>query len=238
MDAYRICEIIKALQNDVDTNQDDLFLVEWKYQPLLEDYHGVSPKLLENRLATQPEFFCELLRLAYHSTNADEAQKEPSEQDMAIATNVCRLLQKWRIPPGTQPDGSFSGEYFTQWLNHIKKSCTESGHIDIALDYIGKVLFYCPPDPQGLWINQAVADALNARDAKKMRDSLSNAILYPGGTRSVDPTGEEQRQLAQKYSKQADEVENSGYQRLAATLRELAEYYDFDAERNIDEHKS
>lgn len=237
MDAYRICEIIKALQDDADTAPEDIFRIEWTYLPLLDDYHGASPKFLESRLATEPEFFCELIRLVYRSTNADEAQKEPSEQDKNVASNVYRLLQKWRTPPGTQPDGSFSGEQFTYWLKQTKQSCSESGHLDIALNRIGKVLFYCPPDPQGLWIDHAAADALNARDAKKMREGLSDAIFYPGGTRSVDPSGQEQRQLSQKYRKQADEVEDSGYQRLATTLRELAEDYDLDAERNVDEHK-
>nr|WP_292996337.1 hypothetical protein [Nitrosomonas sp.] len=238
MDDYRICEIIKILQDDADIAPEELFRIEWAYLPLLDDYYGASPKLLENRLATEPEFFCELIRLVYRSTNADEAQKEPSEQDKNVATNVYRLLKKWRTPPGTRLDSSFSGEQFTHWLKQTKQVCIESGHLEVALNYIGKVLFYCPPDPQGLWIDQAAADALNARDAKKMRDAFSNAIFYPGGTRFVDTTGEEQRQLAKKYRKQADEVENSGYQRLATTLRELAEDYDSDAERNIDDYIS
>lgn len=238
MDAYHVCEIIKVLQNDANTDPDDLFRVEWAYLPLLEDYHGASPKSLENRLATQPEFFCEVIRLVYRSTKENEAQKELTEQDKAIATNAYRLLEKWRTLPGTQSDGFFSGEQFTQWLNQAKKMCAESGHLEVALRWIGTVLFYCPPDPQGLWINKAVADALNAKDAEIMRNNFSSAIFYPGGTRSVDPTGETQRQLAQKYRQQADEVENCGYQRLAATLRELAKDYDFDAERNIAEHKS
>lgn len=233
MDVYHICEIIKALQNDINTNPDDLFLIEWKYLPLLDSYNGVTPKTLENRLATNPAFFCELIRLIYRSTKENEVQKEFSELDKNIATNAYNLLQKWQTPPGTQPDGSFSGEQFIQWFTQVKEICVESGHIDVALTHIGKILFYCPPDPQGLWIDQAAADALNAKDAKEMRNGFSNAIFYPGGTRSIDTTGKEQRLLVQKYRHKADEVENSCYQRLATTLRVLAEDYDSDAERNI-----
>ena len=36
MNAYNIVELIKALQDDPDTNSDDLFQIEWAYLPLLE----------------------------------------------------------------------------------------------------------------------------------------------------------------------------------------------------------
>lgn len=236
MDTYHIVEIIKALQNDPATDPDDLFRVEWAYLPLLDQHSGASPKRLENRLASDSAFFCDVIRLNYRSKKEGASEKQPSEQERNIATNAYRLLREWRTPPGTQPDGVFSREKFTQWLEQVKVACAESGHLEAALYHVGKILFYCPPDPNGLWIDQAAADALNARDAKTMRDAFSNAIFYPGGTRSVDPTGEEQIRLAQKYRIQADEVENSGCQRLAATLRALAEDYDSDAKRNIADH--
>jgi hypothetical protein len=233
MTVYNICELIKALQNADDTDPDDLCRVEWEYLPLLNDYNGAAPKSLENRLATQPEYFCEIIRLVYRSTKEDEAQKDISEKEQTIATNAYRLLEKWRIPPGTHSDGTFSEEQFTQWLKKAKEICIESGHIDRAQYYIGKVLVGSPPDPKGLWLNETVAEALNAKDAEKMREGFRYAIFYPKeGVRTVDPSGKEQRQFAQKYREKADEVENSGYQRLATALRELAADYDFDAERN------
>jgi hypothetical protein len=71
IDTYVICELIKALQNDADTNLDELFQIEWAYLPLLNSYNGALPKTLENRLATNPEFFCELIRLVYSSNKED-----------------------------------------------------------------------------------------------------------------------------------------------------------------------
>lgn len=44
---------------------------------------------------------------------------------------------------------------------------------------------------------------------------------------------EPERALAEKYRQKADDMENAGYQRLAATLRDLAASYDRDAERII-----
>jgi hypothetical protein len=53
----------------------------------------------------------------------------------------------------------------------------------------------------------------------------------------IDPTGKPERELAAKYRNQAEEVENAGYHRLAAALRDLAESYDREAERIIAEHQ-
>jgi len=236
MDAYYIVEIVKALQDDSGTDPDDLFRVEWAYLPLLDQHRGASPKLLENRLASDSAFFCEVIRLIYRSKKEGKSKKEPNEQNKSIATNAWRLLHEWRTPPGLQPDGTFSGEQFTQWLEHTKSACTESGHLEVALTHLGQVLIYCPPDLQGLWIDQTAADALNGKDAEEMRNGFCVEVFNSRGVHWVDPTGKPERELAEQYRQKADEVENAGYQRFAATLRGLSESYERDADRIIAEH--
>ncbi len=238
MDAYYIVEIIKALQDDPDTDPDNLFKVEWTYLSLLNGYHGASPKLLENRLASDPAFFCKVIRLIYRSKKEEKTHKEPSEHDKSIATNAWRLLHEWRTPPGTQPDGTFSQEHFTEWLKQTKETCAESGHLEVALTHIGQVLIYCPPDPQGLWIDQNAARELNARDAEEMRNGFSSAIFNSRGAHIIDPTGKPERELAEKYRQQANDAENASFQRLAVSLRSLADSYDGEADKIIGEHKS
>ena len=235
MNTYHIVEIIKVLQDEPDTDPEDLFRVEWAYLPLLNQHSGASPKLLENRLTSDPAFFCEVIRLIYRSKKEEKSEKEPSEQDKSIATNAWRLLHEWRTPPGTQPDGTFSHEHFTEWLKQTKRTCVESGHLEVALLHIGQVLIYCPPDSQGLWIDQNAADALNGKDAEEMRNGFRLEVFNSRGAYTVDPTGKPERELAEQYRQKADEVENAGYQRFAVTLRSLAESYDRDADQIINE---
>jgi hypothetical protein len=238
MDADNIVEIIKALQDDIGTDPEDLFRVEWAYLPLLDRHSDTSPKLLENRLASDPAFFCEVIRLIYRSKKEDKSEKEPSEQDKSIATNAWGLLHEWRTPPGIQPDGAFSREQFTQWLEQTKETCAKSGHLEVAFTHIGQVLIHCPPDPNGLWIDQTAADALNGKDADEMRNGFSIAIFNSRGARIVDPTGKPERELAEHYRQKAEKIENAGYQRFAVALRSLAESYDRDADQLIDEYSS
>lgn len=236
MDTYSIVELIKALQDKPDVDPEDLFGVEWAYLPLLDRDSDASPKLLENRLASSPDFFCEVIRIIYRSKKESEAKKEVSEKEKSIAENSWRLLNDWKTPPGMQPDGVFSREKFTVWLENVKESCTESGHLEVAFTHIGQVLVYCPPDPQGLWIDYTVADALNAKGADEMQNGFRIGLYNSRGIHGIDPTGKPERELADQYRQKADDVENAGYQRFAALLRRLAEEYDRDADRIVQEH--
>ncbi len=236
LDVYHTVEIIKALQEDPNTNPNDLFRVEWAYLPLLERHRNASPKLLEQRLASDPSFYCEVIRQIYRSKHESKTKKEPTEQQKTIATNAYRLLSEWQVPPGMQPDGSFSRENFNKWLDSIKTECSKSGHLEVALSHVGKVLIHCSQDPSGLWIHHVAATALNAKDASDMRNGFRLGIFNARGVHWVDPTGKPEKELAEKYRQQASDVENQGYQRLAVTLRELADSYDRDAERIIAEH--
>jgi len=238
MDGYHIVELIKFLQAEPSVNKDDLFRVEWAYLPLLDRHVGAAPQLLESRLANDPEFFCEVIRLIYRSKKEDQPSGEPTEDSKAVATNAWRLLHEWRTPPGTQEDGTFSEQRFTEWLERVKEICAESGHLEVALIKIGEVLIHTPPDPNGLWINRIVAAALNDRAADDMRAGYRTETYNSRGVHWVDPTGKPEQELAEQFRRKAEDVENAGFLRFAVILRELAEEYEREAQRIIEEHKS
>jgi len=232
MDAYEIIEIIKALQDAPETNPDDLFHVEWAYLRLL-DHHHASPKLLERRLATDPEFFCEVIRIIFRSKNKAPSTEGPTEETRKIASNAYQLLSQWRTPPGLREDGSFDGGALNYWLESVKKKCLETGHLERALTMLGHVLTHVPPASDGLWIDRSAAAILNAKDAGDIRDGFRTERYNSRGVHSVDPTGQSERKIAEKYRNQAEAVEIAGYNRLATTLRELAASYEREAERTI-----
>ncbi len=238
MDAYHITEIIKALQKAPDANPEDLFKVEWAYLPLLDGHRGTLPKFLENRLASDPDFFCEVIRIIYRSKNEPETDKELTEQKKDIASNAWKLLHEWKTPPGMDSNRAFSESRFKTWLKSVKDSCIESGHLEVAFLSVGNVLIHTPRDSDGLWINKAVADALNCKDADELRNGFRLGIVNSRGVHIVNPTGKPEKELATKYRKQAEEVENAGYQRFAVTLNDIAKSYDREAKRNISDHET
>ncbi|MGP9417307.1 hypothetical protein ACT3R4_18170 [Halomonas sp. AOP7-E1-9] len=231
IDSYHITKIIKALQENADTDQDKLFHVEWAYVSLLDRDSDGSPITLENRLASDPGFFCELIRLIYRAEDAEP--EEPSEQRRNIATNAYRLLSSWRVVPGTRADGDFEPNAFTEWLTAMEEIVKASGHYDVAMIQFGDVLVNSPEGPDGLWIHPVIAEAMNSRERSSLRDGYRTGIYNSRGVHTVDPEAKPERALAEKYRQRADQVENAGYQRLATTLRGVADSYDRDAERII-----
>lgn len=205
---------------------------------MLDRHRDTEPKLLETRLATQPELFCEVIRLIYRSKNDDILVEEPDEQKKAIATNAWRLLHDWKRLPGLQDDGSFSSNKFEVWLDIVKKQCTESGHLEVAMIKVGEVLLYCLADSQGLWIVQAAASALNERDAEEMRSGFRTEVYNYRGVHWIDPTGKPEREISVQWLERAEALENAGFARFAATLRELSRTYEREAERIVEEHMS
>jgi hypothetical protein len=232
---YDLAELIKALQNDPKANSDDLFHIEWVYLPLLNEHNGATPKHLETRLASEPQFFCEVIRLIYRSDKTQKSEKQPTKQEQAMAQNAYHLLRAWRIPPGLQTDGGFDGNHFKQWLKSTKELCLESGHLEVAFSHIGNVLVHCPPDSDGLWIHRTVAEVLNGKDVEKMRNGFQMGVYNSRGVHWVDSTAKPELELAANYRQKAEAIENAGYQRFAVTLRGLVDSYMREAQRIIED---
>lgn len=227
---YNIIELIKYLQSDQSVDKNGLFMVEWAYLPLLEGHHEVAPTLLENRLSTDPDFFCELIKLIYRSEKESPSTKELSEEKKAVALNAWKLINYWKTPPGTLSNGSFNSKLFNEWLTRVKGVCKESGHLDVAMISVGGVLVHAIADDDGLWIHRTIAAALNRKDAESLRKGFRTATYNSRGVHFVDPSGKQERKLANNYLQKADVVENEGFHRFAITLRDIAEEYNREAE--------
>ena len=237
IDSYQITELIKAMQISNKISFEDLFQVEWRYLPLLGRGNDTEPKLLENKLASDPTFFCEVIRLVFRSNKDREEKREVSKDKKALARNAYKLLNEWHTPPGTDTKKIFSEKLFRQWIDYVVESCKETGHLDVALQQIGNVLIHSPSDSSGLWISKVIAEFLNKKEFENMRIGYRLGIFNSRGAHWINPTGTPEKELAKKYRQQADEIEIIGYHRFASTLRELADSYDREAESIVEEHQ-
>lgn len=232
MDTYQTVQVIKALQEDEQTDPKDLFQVEWAYVALLNEHNDAEPQLLEQELADRPGFFLEVIRLVFRSKNdpKNEAQ-EPDEKRQSIATNAYRLLDNWSKPPGSKPDNNFDPVAFKHWVDSVKSATKESGHFEVAMTMLGHVLTYSPADPSGFWIHEAVAEVLNGMDAQDMRDGFRTATFNSRGV-FYFTSGEAEHGLSESYAAQADALDSKGFSRFSATLRELSDSYKRHSEKD------
>jgi hypothetical protein len=204
---------------------------------LLNRHSGAFPQLLENKLANDPDFFCEVIQLVYKSKKKEHELKELTKETEVIAENAWHLLFEWKTPPGTKKNNEFNAKCFVSWLERVKETCVRTGHLEVSLINIGNVLVHAPVDPNGLWIHTEIATALNDREHEYMRRGFRTGINNLRGAYWVDPTAKPEKDLAKQFQTKADEVENAGFQRFAVTLRGLADSYAKEADYIIMEHE-
>jgi hypothetical protein len=117
LDNYRTVDLIKRLQQSETSDKAALSNIEWCFLTWLTRFGAGSPVTLEKRLASDPTFFAEAIRLVFHSQNTSENErKKPDEYEKQRATNVYKLLTEWKRCPGSDDDGSFDAEAFNSWL--------------------------------------------------------------------------------------------------------------------------
>jgi hypothetical protein len=231
LDRYDTVELIKLLQESETADKEALFRIEWNFLPWLERVSSGSPVTLEKRLASDPAFFAEAVGLVFRSKNTSNDDCEKSDEHKKhLATNAYKLLTEWKHCPGRQDDGSFNAEAFNAWLNEARRLTEESGHAVVAQIQIGHVLTCAPPDPDGLWIHNAVAAALNFRDTGGMRSGFTTQLFNDRGVHGFTH-GQEERKLASENRKKAEALDSKGYTRFATAMREFAEQYERQAER-------
>ena len=129
-----------------------------------------------------------------------------------------------------QDDGTFNVDAFNQWISEVRRMTEETGHSEVAQIQIGHVLTRAPADPGGLWIHETVADLLNQRSTGEMRSGFTTQLFNDRGVHGFTH-GEEERELARENREKADALDSKGYTRFATAMREFAEQYGRQAER-------
>jgi len=233
---YDVAKLIEYVQSEPFISLENKLNIEWAYLVLLDGHLGITPKYLESKLADEPEFFCEILQKIYHLKTENSSNESPSNEEnsgkmIAIAEKAWRLLHFWKTPPGINNDGSFSVDNFNEWIARVKIISIETGHFEVAMNRIGKVLIYAPADPDGLWIHKAIATALNVKDAEEIRNGFLTGIINSRGVHTVDPSGTPEKLLAKKYRYQAEELEKACFPRFATILKKIANDYEDQAIR-------
>jgi len=232
-DRHAIIEVITQIQNSLDYDEDALFRIEWNFLPLLDRFSQGSPQTLEKRLAADASFFCEVISLVFRSKNETDDKQEPTEQQKHQARLAYQLLSVWKTVPGVASNGSIDEVHFKSWMSQAKKISQESGHYEIAMSQIGQMLMHSPKEPDGLWIHPVIAKVLNEKGMSAMRDGFTTALFNSRGVHSPSG-GKEELNLARIYRDKADALDNLGFTRFAAAMRELAERYAREAEYEAD----
>lgn len=232
---HYVAEILRALDERSDVDNDALVALEWTYLPMLA--HSRRPaKVLLKVLSEQPTLFIEMLRAIYkpsEESGVSEAEPEDPERARAIASQAYRLLELWNRLPGTRDDGTIDGEGLEAWIKEARSLAQAAGRTDIADSRIGSVLSASPIGADGNWPAEPIRDVIDLFRSKSMIEGFWIGKLNRRGitTRGPRDGGDLERQEATKYRKWAKAL-SFEYPYTAKALNSLAESYEHDAGRH------
>ena len=233
LDPDAVKNLIELLQQTRNIRIESISDLELIYLSWLDEYSKVKPLALRYRLANEPMFFCELIRLFYKKRNSETREEKISEH---MAKRLWQILHDFCVIPGTDWDGNYSENDFCQWVEYCKAWAKAEDREAIVQQTIGNGLSYARKLENGL-VDEFIMKELNKIDNEEMRRGYQLGIFNQRGVRWIDPEGKPEYQLAEKYKALAETVEEMGYAKYAETLCLVADGYIREAEHNIREHK-
>ncbi|OFV81033.1 MAG: hypothetical protein A2W26_08970 [Acidobacteria bacterium RBG_16_64_8] len=229
MDAYIIDELLATLEPTDEVPEDRIAGIEWILLPLLE--HGRHrPRFLFARLARDPQFYIDVLRLVYRAE--DEEKKVVSKQEQLRAQLGHQLLDGWRSSPGSHAGGGLDREALSDWVRAARKLAEEYKRGTIADQMIGQMLSGCPAGTDGIWPHEAIRDLFQEVRSVELERGFQIGRFNSRGvvSKAMFEGGVKERSLAEEYRRSAKKITNR-WPRAAAVLRRMADSYESDARR-------
>jgi len=237
--AYEIGDLLGGLQPSEDLPLRRIVRLEWTFFEL-KGQGKFAAERLQRGLATDPDFFVEVLKLAYKAKPADTAEPtsedegtaaEVDENRQRLASRAFSLFYGWRTPPGLTEDGNLDPGALREWLRVARELAAAEGRAEIADEVIGQALVYVPDGNDGVHPPEAVRDLFEELGSPSLENGYVFGVLNARGvtSRSLDEGGLQESSLAARYRASADAV--ASWPVTSRLLRALAAHYEADARR-------
>lgn len=221
---HEVVKLLDKLYGSEEIEEERLAGVEWALLPVLESQDH-SPHLLQREMARSPGFFAELVELVYKPEEGEAP--ELSEQEQVRAEQADDLLNSWQLIPGANEDGTVDTEALKEWVDEARKATEARSRGRYGEQCIGEMLAAAPKGADGIWPHEAVREVIEAAESRDIEQSLERQIRASRGFYAKDPIegGQQEREFVQKY-REVEQALSSRWQRTAAVLGEVADFYE------------
>lgn len=230
---YFVESMFDALSSRNDVDKSSLARREYKYLPLLTRHFEKKDLTLHEFLATDPDFFVEVLSDLYRPASRAIEDYEISEEQRIRADFAWKLLQSWRHPPGVEKGGQANGSKLREWVNRVRLLASEKDRANIADENIGKILFYFPSDPNDMaWPHIELRSLLEELENEHIERGIETEQFNSRGTtsRGVFDGGSQERELAKRWRDWEDTL-GVRWPRTRAMLDRIADSWEDVAKR-------
>ena len=232
--AWDISHLFAALSKGGQLSQSELAGLEFGYHEILHEGEYGTPNLLAE-IWSSPEFFMELVCLAYKPRHSDP---EPIPDNMQSAAHTASsLLHNVRGIPGRTPDGMIDPEVFFGWIGKVRELGEAQDRSAVTDLTIGAWLsdWPCKKDSE-FWPDPVIAELLDQDDCEDIRRGFSTGVHNCRGVTSRMPYdgGDQEREIANKFRAFAagwwDQKPN-----LAEMIQNIAESFEYEARHHDDD---
>ena len=227
MDGYYVSELFKSLRRRDDVDKLDLARWEYAYFPLLE-HHEERLELFE-RMATDPEFFVSILKDVYLPDDAQDGERESSDEERLRGTISHRILLANDAVPGA------TGEVIDQialdaWVDGMLEEGSKAKLTKVVPIYIGRVIAHAEP-VEDVWPPAPVARVIERLKSEEVERSIMIERFNMRGvyTKAMFEGGVQERVLADQNRAWAKA--HAASPRARAMLMAIASHWDDDARR-------
>ena len=230
IDQFLRCEIqqlLEYLEQATGIDAVRLAQVEWAFLPLFS-YEKPPFKALYHQLAIDPQFFIELVCLAYRGS--DEAPRELSELEQARARIAYDLLHSASEIPGTQDGDLLDPAKLTAWVEEVRQTLDERKRREVGDLCIGNLLSHARSEGDEIWPPKAIRALLEHLHSEEVERGMELAVYNARGVtwRNLTDGGVQERKLMEQYRSQAQALKTR-WPRTADMLRRLAQSYEEEA---------
>lgn len=223
---YEIARLFAHLADLPDIEQARLQRLEWAYFDVL--LHTEYPaRSLRNSLASDPEAFVVLLKLAYAPDEDSEVTDPPLTADLRKhAAHAYHVLDSCRPIPGSTSDGTIDAAALKTWTVAMRIKAKAAGRLGSADMWLGRTLAAAGQSPEATWPPQAVATVLEAIDSERLLTAFElGARTRRGVTVRMPSDGGRLEELeAARYRRDAEAME-AAFPVTSMVLRRIADSY-------------
>jgi hypothetical protein len=240
---WHIEELFKILDQSKEISKETIVRLEWLYLPILARIGSSRPpKMLHQKLSDNPEFFTEVIKWCYNpkSKNVDEKEEGISfEFKKQRAEIAWELLDSWKTIPGTDNNGKIDYDKLKEWICKARELCGSLDRLAACDIHIGQVLTYAMADEDGNWPPEEVCKIIDEIESEEVEEGFMIGVYNKRGafTKSLFEGGKQERELAEKYKKYAENW-LSKYPRTSAILKKISDEYENEAKREDEKAKN
>ena len=230
VDAYRVADLFKKLDQSGDVPDDMIARLEIPYLEVLD--HDRPQLALHRLVVREPSLFADVITWACKRADGEAEESVDDQVPERRAPVAFSVLWKLRLLPGLMEDGSVDVETLSTWVNEARRMCRERDREDIGDQQIGQMLANAPVGEDGIWPCEPVRDLLDdlASPHIGIGFTMGKNNLRGMTTRGVFDGGAQEKSLSDNYRQDAAKI-GARWPFTARLLRQLATSYEVEARR-------